>query len=175
MNDRLGTLLAAWRHRMAARFVRGRLLDIGCGANQLVDLHGNGVGVDVHQWEGVDLVVENTAHLPFHDGEFDTVTVIAALNHIPNRKDVLKEAYRVLADGGRVVVTMIPPTLSAWWHWVRRPWDADQHERGMKEGEVYGMTVKEVDTLLMDAGFGNLRHQRFMLGINCLTVAEKTE
>jgi ubiquinone/menaquinone biosynthesis C-methylase UbiE len=166
-------MLCRWRHRVAARSIKGRVLDIGCGTNQLIKSHGDGIGVDVHGWDGVDIIVDNTADLPFEDRGFDTVTIIAALNHIPNRKEVLLETNRLLRDGGRIVLTMIPPRLSTIWHFLRRPWDADQHERGMKDGEVYGMTVREVDDLLGEAGFENIHHERFMLGVNCLTTAEK--
>src|SRR5262245_45100549 len=63
-------------------YVRGRLLDIGAGANTLVKRYGNGVGVDVHDWGGGALVVQDSSKLAFSDGEFDTVTLIACLNHI---------------------------------------------------------------------------------------------
>ena len=32
------------------------------------------------------------------------------------------------------------------WHWLRAPWDADQRERGMKPGEVYGFSPSEMST-----------------------------
>jgi ubiquinone/menaquinone biosynthesis C-methylase UbiE len=42
--------------------------------------------VSMSRLGSVDYVVENSAKLPFDDASFDTVTIIAALNHIPNRK-----------------------------------------------------------------------------------------
>ena len=174
MNDRLGKYLLNWRIKTVLPHVRGRLLDIGCGANELARKHGqNSLGVDVFQWGDVDLVVEDTAKLPYDDASFDTCSILAALNHIPNRGDVLKEAYRVLKPGGRMILTMIPPTISQVWHFLRRPWDADQTERGMKEGEVWGLTPAAVRKLLTDAGFVVRTEKRFMLGINRMTVAEK--
>lgn len=174
MKDRLGKALLEWRIKIVLPHIQGRLLDIGCGTNQLVQAYkGEGVGVDVYQWEGVDYVVENTANLPFQNQEFDTVTIIASLNHIPNRQDVLIEAHRVLKENGLVIITMIPPQISKIWHFLRKPWDADQHERGMKEGEVFGLTKKEVISLLERAGFQIYRESRFMLGINRLTIARK--
>jgi SAM-dependent methyltransferase len=153
--------------------VEGRLLDIGCGFNELVRRHGKGVGVDVHPWEGVNVLIDDAAHLPFADASFDTVTIVAALNHIPNREAALAEARRVLAPGGRLILTMIPPGIARVWHALRRPWDADQTERGMVKGERYGLTRREVRLLLADQGF-ILRHEKpFMLGINRLTVAQK--
>ena len=174
MNDRLGQFLLRWRVRTVLPHVRGRLLDIGCGSNTVARHHGqNSLGVDVHQWGNVDLVVPDTSRLPFESGSFDAVTILAALNHIPNRGDVLKEAHRLLRPGGRIILTMIPPTISRVWHFLRRPWDADQTERGMKQGEVWGLTPAAVRNLLADAGFVVRLEKRFMLGINRMTLAEK--
>ncbi|MFW6154377.1 MAG: class I SAM-dependent methyltransferase [Planctomycetota bacterium] len=171
MLDRLGRRLTAWRIRAVLPWVRGRLLDIGCGTNGLVGAYaGDGVGVDVHPWPGVDRVVEDSAHLPFETGAFSTVTILAALNHIPNRREVLAEARRLLGDGGRIIITMIPPRISRLWHTLRRPWDCDQGERGMKDGEVFGLSGAEVRDLLIDAGFAIEATRRFMLGINCVTI-----
>ena len=174
MKDRLGKFLMEWRFAAVAPEVQGRLLDIGCGTNQFTKrFKPAGVGVDVHQWGSVDMVVEDTAKLPLESESFDTVSILAALNHIPNREAVLAEAYRVLKPGGRIVITMIPPGVSRVWHFVRKPWDADQSERGMKAGEVYGLTPTEVRRRIEDAGFRIFKERRFMLGINRITVGVK--
>ncbi len=173
MKDTLGKFLVKWRIRAILPYVKGRLLDIGCGTNELVRLYGNGVGVDVYQWGTVDLIVENTADLPFDDESFDTVTIVAALNHIPNRQEVLREAHRLLRRDGRIIVTMIPPRLSKVWHFFRRPWDADQKERGMVHGEVFGLTRDEVRSLLKGVSFDVILEKPFMFYINCVTVAKK--
>jgi ubiquinone/menaquinone biosynthesis C-methylase UbiE len=164
-----------WRLRVVLPNISGKLLDIGCGTNQLVRQYkGEGLGVDVFQWGDVDLVVEDSAALPFENKTFDTITIVAALNHIPNRRAVLKEAHRVISDQGKIIVTMIPPSVSRIWHFLREPWDADQSERGMKMGEVYGLSAASVRDLLDDAGFSVIKEKRFMMGVNCLTIACKS-
>jgi SAM-dependent methyltransferase len=175
MNDALGRRLRRWRTNTVLPHVRGRLLDVGCGHNDLVKAYGQEhcVGVDVYPWDGCDIVVEDTAKLPFEDEEFDTATIIAALNHIPNRLDVLREIRRVLKPGGQIIVTMLGPTVSKAWHWLRRPWDEDQTERGMKEGEVWGIRPSGVRELLRHAGFEPTIERRFMLGLNRLYVARR--
>jgi ubiquinone/menaquinone biosynthesis C-methylase UbiE len=178
MNDALGRRLRQWRMNTVLPQISGRFLDIGCGHNDVVKAYkasgrGDGTGVDVYPWEGCDLVVEDTAKLPFQNGEFDTVAIIAALNHIPNRGDVLKECARVLKPGGRIILTMLGPGVSKVWHFLRRPWDEDQTERGMKDGEVWGLTRRQIHQLLTDAGFTVDREKGFMLGLNKLTVAVK--
>jgi ubiquinone/menaquinone biosynthesis C-methylase UbiE len=174
MRDRLGRFVIAWRTRVVVPHIRGRLLDIGCGLNELVRAYtGDGTGVDVFQWGDVDLVVDDTSHLPFGAAEFDTVAIVAALNHIPNREEALAEAYRVLKPGGRIIVTMISAPVGRVWHFARKPWDADQTERGMRPGELPGLSRGEVHRLLTRAGFRISTERRFMLGLNLLTIAAK--
>lgn len=161
---------------LALALTRGRLFDIGCGNNRLVRTYlergGAGTGVDVYPWEGADAVFEDTAHLPYESGSADTVTFVACLNHIPNREDVLREAHRILSDGGRLLVTNLRPFISRIWHgWAF--WDADQHQRGMEDGEVFGFSREGIHELLETAGFRITEHLRFSWGLNELYVCDK--
>jgi SAM-dependent methyltransferase len=158
--------------------VRGRLLDIGCGTNRLVAQYrrggGDGVGVDVYPWPGVDQIVEDTSRLPYADATFDTISFVACINHIPNRIDVLREARRLLGPGGQVVLTNLTPRLSRIWHaWAF--WDADQHERGMAEGEVWGFTHEQLVGLAAEAGFALVTRRGFSWGLNSLYVFRPAE
>lgn len=173
MNDRLGRALLEKRVTMVLPHVQGRLLDVGCGGNELVKRYGNGVGVDVYPWPGADMVVPDTSKLPFPPESFDTISILAALNHIPNRKEVLRHCFTLLKPGGRFLATMLTPFLSRVWHTVRSPWDADQTERGMQEGEVYGFSPREMISLVEEQGFHFTEARRFMLGLNRLYFFEK--
>ena len=171
-----------WRIDAVLPHLRGRVLDVGCGTGDLLRRYreanagdaraGASVGVDVFDWPGADLLVEDSSDLPYADASFDTVAVVAALNHIPNRGEVLRECRRLLRPGGQIVVTMLPPTLSKLWHRARRPWDADQTQRGMRPGEVWGLTRRQIAALLTTAGFEAVGGERFMLGFNLLMRAE---
>jgi ubiquinone/menaquinone biosynthesis C-methylase UbiE len=173
MRDRLGKFLVDWRVKTILPYVKGDLLDIGCGTNKLAKKHRQGVGVDVYQWGDVDLVVKDTSKLPYDDESFDTITIIATLNHIPNRENVLNEARRLLRRDGIILITMIPPRFSQVWHFLRKPWDADQKERGMKEGEVFGFRKEEIRKMLINAGFEIIMEKPFMFYINKITIAKK--
>jgi len=165
------------RRRIVLKHVRGRYLDIGCGLNKAVTEYrsrgGDCIGVDVFNFGGADLIVEDTAKLDFPDASFETISFIACLNHIPNRGKVLDEAHRLLQPGGQVLITMIPPRLSAIWHWLIRPWDEDQTDRGMKQGEVWGISTSEITSLMQSSGLELVRHTRFVFGLNNLYIARK--
>jgi SAM-dependent methyltransferase len=159
---------------MALRYARGRVLDVGCGANNFVRSHGDGVGVDVHPWEGVDQVIEDASELPFADGAFETVSFLACLNHIPNRAVALQEAYRVTQPGGRLLVTMIPPGLGRFVHWLRFRNDPDHRARTIDhDHELLGMHSTHVRSLMKDAGFTDIARRRFVYGINSIYLGRK--
>lgn len=165
------TTLEVERLNAVLPYIRGRLLDVGAGPNTLVNLYGDGVGVDVHDWGGGITVVENTADLPFEAASFDTITFVACLNHIPYREEALREARRLIKPDGRLIITMINPILgdfghAIWWY------SEDKKRGGMKEGELGGMWKRDIVALCTAAGFSLTDHRRFVYGMNNLFVFE---
>lgn len=159
---------------MALKHTKGRVLDVGCGANNFVHSYGNGVGVDVAAWKGCDVVIKDAAKLPFKANSFDTVSFLACLNHIPNRNDAVKEAARVLNKDGRIIVTMITPRLGRFIHWLRFRNDPDHQERHIDHAhELMGMGHEHVKSILCDAGFTKIKHKRFVFGLNNIYTAER--
>ena len=163
------------RHNAVLKHVKGTLLDIGCGENLLVKQYGTGIGVDVYPWKGIDVLVDTT-HLPFPSDFFDTITLIASLNHIPSqiRNKVLSEVKRVLKDDGKVLLTMLTPSISYVGHNFLWRWsDPDLQERGMKEGETWGFTPTQISSILLKSGLRLIHHEKFVYGLNHLYVAQK--
>jgi len=156
-------------------YCTGPLLDVGCGFNELVRRHGEGVGVDVYPWPEIDILCD-TRRLPFRDASFDTTALLAVLNHVPprDREAVLKEVHRVLRPAGRLLVTMLDPVTGRIIHRLRLRQDPDQHERGMLDEEDYGLWDSEVRGLLEESGFRVERRRRFVFGLNNLYVATRT-
>jgi SAM-dependent methyltransferase len=103
-----------------------RLLDVACGAGgpglQLARESGCELtGVDrekeglanarrIARQAGLDTPVrfvqaDASEPLPFADGAFDAILCLDALNHLPGRAGVFADWARLLAPGGRVLVT----------------------------------------------------------------------
>ena len=150
------TSLREERFEQVARLCSGRVLDVGCGRNNLFIKtwvgEENGVGIDVYGYSGVDNIVEDMTRLPYEDSTFDTVTLIAVGGHIPKNMRVaeFKEFSRVLSLGGYLVMTEGEPNTQTidhvWRHFFLAligKQDMD-HERGMEIDEQYCMPKKEL-------------------------------
>ncbi len=111
-----------WLNLAAGR----RLLDLACGSGgpalriaritgcqvHGIDIHEDAVATARAQAQRIDLAsratferIDASATLPFADASFDAVLCVDAVNHLPNRSQVLAEWARVLVPGGRLVFT----------------------------------------------------------------------
>ena len=185
VNERLHlTSLRAERLAVVLDALQGRVLDVGAGDNSLLRLyrqHARGtrneagaatsVGIDVVDWSGDCVLVEDCRRLPFDDASFDTVSFVACLNHIPERREALAEANRVLRAGGRLVITMIGRTIGIVGHAIW--WYSEDKHRDVAPGEEMGLPTREVLDLAREAGFPDVRVRSFLYGLNNLYTAVK--
>jgi SAM-dependent methyltransferase len=168
-----------------ARECRGNVLDIGCGpGNLFIEKFigtDRGIGVDVFAYEGVRNIVADPTRLPFADGSFETVTLIAVGGHIPShlRVSEFAEIARVLRPGGRLVMTEGEPITQLLTHkWqelyfgVQGKLDMDR-ERGMEHDEEYCMPRAELLGYLNTPPLRHAYTRSFQWGLNHVYVAEK--
>ncbi|MGB7470323.1 MAG: class I SAM-dependent methyltransferase, partial [Candidatus Acidiferrum sp.] len=136
----------------------------------------SGVGLDDQVEEGVGgrwqrVRADLRAPLPFPDGDFDHVVMLAVLEHLTEPEKVLREAHRVIAAEGSLILTwpssMVDPILRVL-HGLRLVSDemeSDEHQKRIP-----------VDTLqetLRNIGFQKFIHRTFEFGLNNLMVARR--
>ncbi|MCX6644918.1 MAG: methyltransferase domain-containing protein [bacterium] len=104
------------RYEFALEFVKGKkIIDIGCGSgygtSMLATAAEKVVGVDISEEAilsageryssgNVEFRVGGVSGLQFRDGEFDAGVCFEVIEHIENPQALLKEACRVIKDGG---------------------------------------------------------------------------
>ena len=172
----------AWmRFRAAYPFVKqgARVCDLGCGLeaaflNYAADRIASGVGLDDQvvesrqgRWKRVR--ADLTSPLPFADGEFDHVVMLAVLEQLTEPEKVLREVFRVIVPGGSLIMTwpssMVDPILNVL-HALRMVSDemeSDEHQKRIP--------VEALKQMLRGIGFQRFVHRRFELGLNNLMIA----
>ena len=92
-----------------------RILDIGCGVGAFVrrlgEFSSDTVGTDIDRdsvrrgGEALsNLALALGEHMPFKNGTFDVILLHEVLEHVDNDVETLREARRLLAPSGRIVI-----------------------------------------------------------------------
>jgi ubiquinone/menaquinone biosynthesis C-methylase UbiE len=154
-----------------------RVLDVGCGQGEL--LRGAGARFECAR-TGVDFAVTRlsaamdgarpirlVAHdlarpLPFADGAFDVVFCTETLEHLKGPAACLAEIRRVLAPGGRLIVSVpnatgfFPFNRLGWLvpgHWLRSRLLPYEHPDNTDQPIDTSFNYREIMNLLRGAGF----------------------
>jgi SAM-dependent methyltransferase len=131
----------------ALHSVEGDVVDIGCGAGNVVraiaesrpDLRVHGVDVSAAALEvarraapGLDFLLAPAESLPFKDGSMSAVSMLDVLEHLKDPAAVLHEIHRVLRPGGLFHI-VLPLEVQPWTFYrlvTRLGWKAKLHHCG---------------------------------------------
>jgi SAM-dependent methyltransferase len=176
----LDRVLQNWRSRMARTWIPlgANVLDIGCHQGEF--LHGLGghigpsVGLDplaaaTNSSRHALLPLAFAEPVPFADGSFDVVTMLATFEHIRDREPLGRECHRLLRPGGRVIITVPSPRVDLVIDVLCRLRLAD----GMSLEEHHGFDPRTTPEFFVRNGFTLERWHCFQLGLNNLFVFRK--
>ena len=128
-----------------------RLLDLGCGSALLAERADANfiVGADVDKetliinnrrdfGRIIHFVVADATTLPFRDGSFDAVSSSEVIEHVRNPERMIEDVSRVLAPGGRAVITT--PSYRSLWFFIEKLWSMRARSRDYVECHVSHFT-----------------------------------
>lgn len=101
--DLISPVLANWRFRTPLNDAKGVRLNLGSGSSVVGP---NVVNVDMFDYENVH-VVADIHRLPFRTNTIDFILNVAVLEHVRDPTSILREAHRILRDGG-AIYSVIP-------------------------------------------------------------------
>lgn len=187
----LSRFLTHARLSRVAKHLSGKVLDAGCGYGELLDY----LPTHVHSVTLLDRSPERlprlqkrlsggTVEARFLLGDiaageialppasFDTVVMAALLEHLKFPGAALRETWRLLKPGGSLVLTT-PTPLGGRFH----AWGSHlglTYREAAEEHEAF-FANEDLNRLLNEERFNCELYERFLMGMNQLVVARKTD
>ncbi|MEX0922810.1 MAG: class I SAM-dependent methyltransferase [Rhodovibrionaceae bacterium] len=181
----LSKSIARTRQSKALGLVRGDVLELGCADGRLYGLCreriGRYVGVDYSEtalararerYPEANFLKRNIEHeeLGF-EAEFDSILMVALIEHIFNQGFLLGQCARALRPGGRIVLTTPTPFGNDVVHRIGAP--LGLFHRSAMDDHIVIYNKKRLQTAAKEFGLVLDRYETFQLGCNQLAVLEK--
>ncbi len=113
----------------------------------------------------------NTGTVSFPEGSADLVVSLAILEHLTNPVHHVREAFRLLGTGKKIVLTTPSPYGKPVLEFMA------YRLRVIDEAEIrdhkHYFTKKELQALLTEAGFQDVKVNFFLCGLNTIAIGEK--
>ena len=119
MADQACGILSPWlrqqRIKAVLPYLRGKILDYGCGVGALAEVYQSNLylGMDI---DSASLAIARARHPGFNFSEavlptdkFDTIVLLAVIEHLPSPETTLRELRGALKAKGRIVLTTPHP------------------------------------------------------------------
>ncbi len=184
MSLRVSQNLERLRMKAIQRYVSGNILDIGCGYGSVVRTFGpareNYIGIDFNprivQWlkkqypDYSFLLLDTDIDLIPVSRKFDTILMIAVLEHLAHPKRLIAVLPELLNLDGRIVLTT-PTPIGGWVHTIGGGLGLFSREARDDHKAFYDLD--SLTLLFQNAGLRLVNHRYFMAGMNQLGVFQR--
>lgn len=167
----------------------GRVLDIGCGFGDLLeDLSQKGCipyGIEINplavracREKGLNVSSGALDEACFPDNFFDTVTLSHVIEHLPRPKATLRQAYRILKPGGKLLIycpnadSYLAKLFGKYWqgwslpfhfyHFTKKTIQRYAELTGFRVKKISSITPEYISLMSIARYLGN-NHNRFLL------------
>lgn len=184
MTDNLDGLLSPFlrnrRIKAAHPYLKGQVLDYGCGIGLICELvpQDSYVGVDIDQ-KVLKLAKKAYPAARFYTPsdfarqdmlKFDTIVGLAIVEHVDDPLEFLKNLSKRLKKGGRIVLTTPHPSLE----WLLRVGDkVGLFSRASHEEHNVLVDLSLAEDMANETNLQLLVYKRFLIGANQLIIYQR--
>lgn len=175
MGDQVTGLLSPWlrniRIAKVRPYLKGRVLDFGCGVGALTEYcqPDNYYGIDIDKDA---LEVAQTKHPGYNFSnefplfeKFDSIIALAVIEHIPDPAGLLEKFKQILSQSGTIIVTT-PHPVSDQIHTIGSR--IKLLSSGAEEEHQPLLDYELMQKMASLNGLSVLKYERFLLGLNQL-------
>jgi len=169
---------------MILDYLKGNVLDIGCFNAYILSFLTDSqayIGIDANEELIDSLRQENRRqktyfhrrdvereNLPRFDIEFETILMIALIEHLRDAESILEQCYQLLKDNGHLVITT-PTPMGDKFHRIGAKLGLTSKEAVQEHHRIY--SYKDMAELLTKTGFYIHLYRKFEFGMNQTFVA----
>lgn len=171
-----------------SQFVSGSILDIGCGdcyiinvlKNRIYDYHGFDIQFCVPELT-IELVKRYNVNFKFHELDieydelpqlnmkFDTIIMMAVIEHLKYPENILTQLPKYLNEGGRLIITT-PTPFADIIHNLGSKINIFSKDASEKHCRLYNR--ESMEELIEKNGLAIVYYETFELGLNQIYVIE---
>jgi 2-polyprenyl-3-methyl-5-hydroxy-6-metoxy-1,4-benzoquinol methylase len=184
INGFLSPFLRKKRLNNALPFIKGKVLDYGCGTGLLAEYitKNKYVGLDIDQ-ESINIakilhpgyrffkIINTVSKEITKSGPFDTIVMLAVIEHLAGPKRTLMDLSKILSPSGKLVITT-PHPVSNNIHRLGSKIGLFSREAEEQHQKLYN--YQDLNRLCLEAGMKIIRYKRFLLNLNQLFILEKS-
>jgi 2-polyprenyl-3-methyl-5-hydroxy-6-metoxy-1,4-benzoquinol methylase len=174
----LSSYLRRRRFKAAIPHIRGKVLDFGCGTGELAAFFSPadywGVDSDLGS---LQLAWKKRPHYKFSQnvpdaGGFDTIVLLAVIEHVANPQNLLEELKTQLNPTGQLVMTTPHPSFG-WVHALGAKIGIFSSEASEEHEDLWGL--ENMHLAAQKVGLRLKFYRRFLLGANQLFIFANRE
>jgi 2-polyprenyl-3-methyl-5-hydroxy-6-metoxy-1,4-benzoquinol methylase len=183
INGFLSPFLRKKRLNKALPFIKGKVLDYGCGTGLLAEYitRNKYVGLDIDK-ESINTAkslhpgyrffkITNTVSKEIKkSGPFDTIVMLAVVEHLAEPKITFMDLSKILSPSGKLVITT-PHPASNNIHRFGSKIGLFSREAEEQHQKLYD--YRDLNRLCLEAGLKVIKYQKFLLNLNQIFLIKK--
>ncbi len=153
-----------------------KILDIGCGTSKIIQNLPSAVAIDIQfhklryiQKSNLYRIQASTFFIPFQDGTFDIIISSQVIEHVPYKKEMFEEFFRVIKPEGFLIIGT-PDYNTTIWNVIEYIYKLFPNTYG--DEHITHYSLKQIQQIFKENNFDILK-VKYVFGAELIALARK--